>query len=151
MVFHIYTFRKPNISLAPENTKNDDVPKIQNRAYLAKTWFFLRFYVSQNLSHVLYYLETIIFAWNFRCHTRFWEQILDQKLCNLRRTERFGGSPKRAVFLASFGVQKSYAFCEGWNDLGDRKSDIFAHFWHKVWFYSYICLPFGATRSASVI
>ena len=58
----------------------------------------------------------------------FGSLFLVKKLCNLRRIERFGGSPKRVAFLSSSCVQKSCAFCEGLNVLGDKKSVIFVQF-----------------------
>ena len=91
--------------------------------------FLLRFYDLQNLWCAQYYPKSAIIWWNFWCHTIFWEPFLDKKLCNLWRNERFGGSPKRVAFSSSFCAQKSCAFCEGLNVLGDKKSAIFAQFW----------------------
>ena len=150
MVFHIYTFRKPNISLAPENTKNDDVPKIQNRAYLAKTWFFLEILCFTKFITCTVLPRNDDICVKFPMSHDILRANFGSKVVQFTKDWTIWRVPKTSCFLASFCVQKSYAFCEGWNDLGDRKSDIFARFWHKFWF-SDICLTFGATRSASVI
>ena len=108
--------------------------KSQMAGTLQNLDFLLLFWVSQNVSCAQYYPESAIFLCNFWCHTIFWEPFLDQKLCNLWRIERFGGSPKRITFLSSSCAQKSYALCEGLNVLGDKKSDIFVHFWYRFRF-----------------
>ena len=102
--------------------------KSQMARTLQNLYFLLRFWVSQNVSCAQYYPESAIFLCNFWCHTIFWEPFLDQKLCNLWRIERFGGSPKRVTFLSSSCAQKSCAFCEGLNVLGDKKSTILYNF-----------------------
>ena len=118
MVFHFSIFRKPKISLAPQNTKNGDVPKFPNGLYLAKSIFFvtilsfvkcvvcpvlprisdifMQFLMSHDILGAFFGSKVVQFTkdWTFwrvpKTGCFFILVLYTKKLCVLWRTERFG-------------------------------------------------------------